>query len=206
MRNLGDSGTPLFSLATDETIGHLARRTENEDELDDGGNSLAKSRNAPRPFIAEELGTEGQPSDDQSSDVPETVVDSRESGAMLGMAKFGEQHGRRDLGERVTETKKGTTTHEHLERSAIVSWRGFRGYSLPMFWQAPWRAAPATMMMHPITMGILRPNLSAIMGLLSRSVCKSKRCAEELTLRAWRPNCRFGKEQQEDQARHPWGG
>lgn len=57
-------------------------------------------------------GTNG--GDQESSQVPETVVDGSDGASVLRVADLGEKQGRRHLGEGVTETEDETTTEVHL--------------------------------------------------------------------------------------------
>lgn len=55
----------------------------------------------------------------QGTQVPETVVDSRKRTTVLGMADFGEKHGRGHLRQRVTETKNKSAAHIHWSNLLI---------------------------------------------------------------------------------------
>jgi hypothetical protein len=65
-----------------------------ESELDDGGESLGKGGNAPAPVAVDALGAESQPGTDDSTNVPETVVDSSDTSTVLRVTKLGEQQRR----------------------------------------------------------------------------------------------------------------
>jgi hypothetical protein len=88
---------------------------EDEHELDDGGKGLDESRDSPRPIVVHVLCAERDPRANQRTNVPETVVDGRDTRTVLGMADFGEQQRSGQLGERVSETHEETGTLEHGE-------------------------------------------------------------------------------------------
>jgi hypothetical protein len=91
------------------------RDEEDEAELDNGGKSLGKGGNSPAPVVLDSLSAEGEPCADDRSDVPETIVNGSDTTSVLGVAKLGEQQGRRELRKRVSETHEETSCHKHRE-------------------------------------------------------------------------------------------
>lgn len=115
---LGEHGKSLVVLVLgNEETGGLGDPVD-EGKLDERGESLEKGGHTPRPLGGDVGGAEGEPGDDQGTDVPQAVVDAGKTATMLGMADFGEKHGRRDLGEGVAETEEDTATHEDTDVGA----------------------------------------------------------------------------------------
>ena len=80
------------------------RDEPDESQLDDRGESLGKGGNTPAPVAVNALGAKSQPCTNDSTDIPETVVDSGDTSTVLRVAKLGQQQRRRELGEGVAET------------------------------------------------------------------------------------------------------
>lgn len=163
-----DVQRPVVLVLGHEVAGGF-RNEEDEGQLDKRWSALQQRRDAPRPLVAEVVGAERDPRDQERADVPQAVVHGREAATMLRVAELGEQHGRGQLSERVTEAEENTATHEGCREKCPVSpcFHSYRTgtermeYLLPRFWQAPCRAAPTTMMAQPRAMGTLRPKWSA---------------------------------------------
>lgn len=98
----------------DQKTGRLGNPPDTE-ELDDGGESLEQGGNAPRPVVVDVVGAEGQPGDNEGTDVPQAVVDGGETSAVLRMSELSEKHGGGDLGEGVAKAEHGTATHKGIE-------------------------------------------------------------------------------------------
>ena len=90
-------------------VGGGSELTEEEHELDEAGNTLDKGGEAPLPVVPPEVGAVTGPGHQKRPQVPETVVDGGETGAVLRVGDLGEEHGRGDLGEGVSETEEDTT-------------------------------------------------------------------------------------------------
>jgi len=104
----------LVPLLGDQPTGRL-RDEPDERQLDDGGGGLGKGRNSPAPVAVNALGTESQPGADDGTNVPQTVVDSGDTGTMLRMANLGKKQRGRELSKRVSKTHEETSTHEVVE-------------------------------------------------------------------------------------------
>ena len=115
---LGEHGKGLLvPVLGDQVTGRLGH-PEDEGELDDGGDGLEQGGHTPRPVALDEVGAEGNPGDEQGTDVPQAVVDGGQASTVLGMGDLGEKHGGRDLGQGVAETEEGTAAHEGAEAGA----------------------------------------------------------------------------------------
>ena len=112
---LAQHGERLFVALLGDQPTRRLRDPVDEDELNNGGSSLSKGRNAPAPVVVDTLGAECQPCADDGTDVPETVVDGRDTRTVLRMADFGKQQRRGKLSQRVAETHEETTTHEVIK-------------------------------------------------------------------------------------------
>jgi hypothetical protein len=112
---LAQHGERLFvALLGDQPTRRLGDPVD-ENELDDRGSGLGKGRNTPAPVVVNTLGAECQPCADNGTNVPETVVDGRDTSAVLRMADFSEQQRRRKLSQGVAETHEETSTHEVVQ-------------------------------------------------------------------------------------------
>lgn len=83
-----------------------------EAELDQRGESLEKSRDSPRPLVAEVVCAKRQPRDEEGADIPETVVNRCQTGSVLRVANLRQERGRCQLREGVAETHEETTSDE----------------------------------------------------------------------------------------------
>jgi hypothetical protein len=83
---------------------------EDETQLDDGWETLEDSDGSPGPLTVGLRGTPGDPGDEESAQVPETVVDGGENSTVLRVADLSEQNGRAHLRETVSETENQTTS------------------------------------------------------------------------------------------------
>ena len=106
-----NSKSLLISLLRDQPTRRL-RNEPDESQLDDGGESLSKSGDAPAPVALDALGAKRQPGTNDSTNVPQTVVDGGDTSTVLRVAELGKQQRRRKLGKRVAETHQETSTHE----------------------------------------------------------------------------------------------
>ena len=80
------------------------RDPPDEHELEKRWKTLKKGNGAPGPMVVGLGCAPCNPRNKESTQVPETVVDSSEDTTMLGMANLGEKNRRAHLSERVTET------------------------------------------------------------------------------------------------------
>lgn len=84
-----------------------------ETELEDGGHTLEGGWSPPSPRGVELESTEGAPGGDNSTGVPERVVEGGQRSAVGGVGQFGDQHGGASLGECETEANEETSANEH---------------------------------------------------------------------------------------------
>jgi hypothetical protein len=99
------------ALANQPTRGFGAEPEETK--LEDGGDTLEGGWNPPGPRGVELESTEGTPSGNDSTGVPEGVVEGSQRSTVGGIGQFGDQHGGASLGEGETETDEKTSANEH---------------------------------------------------------------------------------------------
>lgn len=87
---------------------------EDQGQLDNRWETLEKSDGPPGPVVLGLRCTPSSPGDENSSQIPETIVHSCEDSAMLRMADLGEENRRAHLSEGVTESKDETTSKVDL--------------------------------------------------------------------------------------------
>jgi len=100
----------LLRLATRDEETRRLINNPYEDELKDGRESLDEGRYTPCPLGLDVEGTEGEPCGDDSSNVPEGVVDGSEGSTVLRVSQLGNEHGRTTLSDRDTETNDEPAT------------------------------------------------------------------------------------------------
>jgi len=87
---------------------------EDERQLNGRRQTLEKGDGPPRPLVVSLRRAPCNPSNEDGSHVPQTVVDSSKLSAVLGVTNLGEEDRRAHLGETVAETQNKTTSHIDL--------------------------------------------------------------------------------------------
>ena len=101
------------TLANQPTRGFRAE--PKKPKLEDGGNTLECGRNPPRPRRVNLESTKGTPSGDDSTGVPEGVVEGTQSGTVGGIGQFGDQHSGATVCKGESETDEETSANEHAD-------------------------------------------------------------------------------------------
>ena len=97
----------------------LLRNPPDEGELDDGKDTLDEGGDSPGPRVTDVLCAKCQPATDESTEIPQAVVDGGDPGTMLRMRDLGDEHRAGELSHGVAET--------HEEARALVLWATHSG-------------------------------------------------------------------------------
>jgi len=82
--------------------------------LEDGGDGLNGGRNPPRPRGIDLESTEGTPSGDDRTRIPEGVVERGQRSTVRRVGQLGDQHGGAGVCEGETEADEETGADEHI--------------------------------------------------------------------------------------------
>lgn len=91
------------------------REEPDEEELDDGGETLESRGHTPRPVTVDAESTEGGPGSNDGTREPERVVERSERSTVGWVGDLGDEERRGHLCEGGTETDKETRADEHAE-------------------------------------------------------------------------------------------
>jgi hypothetical protein len=178
----------LFLAVVDVPSGRLGDQ-EDEDDLEDRGETLQEGGDSPGPSVGDSESSVGGPGGDDGTEVPGRVVE-RGQGSTVGRERqLGDQEGGGGTGESETESDEAARSREVGQMGVLAMLRGCIWYAhvrapmnIPMDCAAVWMATPANMtiesrddqtsfycfalesrhsLQEPKKMAARRPNLSA---------------------------------------------
>ena len=156
----GAEGIGITALA-DEPSRRLGAEPH-EENLSDGGETLEDGRETPCPRRLDAESAVGGPCSDDSTGVPEGVVERSEGSALRGVGELSDEE-RGGVG-REGQTETDAETSAWLEKS-LVKRIGRRGLpnspmKVPTLWERVWTIVPMIMIEAPMRIGIRRPRPS----------------------------------------------
>lgn len=93
---------------------HTFRHPVDKCKLNNRGQTLKESNRSPGPFIFCLRSTPSSPSDEEGAEMPQSIVDSGDLGAMLRVADLSKQNRRAHLSKTVAKTKNEPSSHIDL--------------------------------------------------------------------------------------------
>lgn len=185
---LGEDVEGLVELVVGDEETRRLGHPPDEGDLDDGRAGLDEGRDSPRPVVVHVVGAKGDPRDCQGTDVPEAVVDGCEATTVLRMRDLGQEHGRRDLSQRVAETEQDATSSEDAEAFTGTLHDGTANHD-----------DTANHDGNPSTVSICEDGPVGEKGDLVSLITQQQGLEVirvKLTLAGWRPSCQWCREQQ----------